>query len=276
MAFGDSSIANNLASSVTGSVGKAYVLLCDPNSSQYNRISGIRKRSQGGRSRESLVQLAKKLNRGVLESGDRKMGYSAILGADRKLQETASDSGYIPVRVQYNPNSLSLTGQGGAIRQKGVGGGAFADFLQYEAPSEVSLGVELLFDDTDPVNAFPATSVCAENLVRRGIGKAASLAARREREYSVQDISELFVAAIMDCRTRQAGFVWNKMLFWGELTEAAVQFTLFNRLGDPIRSKVSLRIRQETKKDTYWAYYWEEAFQAFVSFDKNHPPDSGR
>lgn len=46
--------------------------------------------------------------------------------------------------------------------------------------------------------------------------------------------------------------------------------------GNPIRSKVSLRIRQETKKDTYWAYYWEEAFQAFVSFDKNHPPDSGR
>lgn len=54
------------------------------------------------------------------------------------------------------------------------------------------------------------------------------------------------------------------MVFWGELTSADVEFTMFNKSGNPIRSKVSLTIEQETEGSSRMQKAWEKAFKELV------------
>jgi hypothetical protein len=58
------------------------------------------------------------------------------------------------------------------------------------------------------------------------------------------------------------------MIFWGELTGANVKYTMFDPSGNPIRSKVTLTIRQDkSPENTAYATEqdWDKAFKKMFS-----------
>jgi hypothetical protein len=147
----------------------------------------------------------------------------------------AAASSFLPVKVQYNPKAISFSGTQSMNRRSGVGGEE--QFQQVNAPVETIMQVQLDFDDTDIRDAFM---------------------------YGVQDISEVFVGAMVRPSTRWVAFVWNRMIFWGELNNVTVRYTMFNPAGSPIRSQVTLCIRQDRSLEDASRYAtekeWDKAF----------------
>ena len=60
--------------------------------------------------------------------------------------------------------------------------------------------------------------------------------------------------------TRQIIFVWNNMFFHGELLSVDANFTMFNKLGHPIRAVVNIQIQQSNNNATFKSdlEYWDE------------------
>lgn len=152
----------------------------------------------------------------------------------RKQREQAKkemeQAGYFPVRVWYNPSSITMHSRGGEMvtRSGGFGGTSQPGQFQKNAmPAETVLSMELMFDGF------------------------------------VAPISELFVAAVVSDYSRLVCMVWNRMAFWGELCEAEVEYMMFDKKGNPLRSKVSIRIRQDGKSAENGAYEknWRRAYK---------------
>lgn len=152
----------------------------------------------------------------------------------RKQREQAKkemeQAGYFPVRVWYNPSSITMHSRGGEMvtRNGGFGGTSQPGQFQKNAmPAETVLSMELMFDGF------------------------------------VAPISELFVAAVVSDYSRLVCMVWNRMAFWGELCEAEVEYMMFDKKGNPLRSKVSIRIRQDGKSAENGAYEknWHRAYK---------------
>lgn len=146
------------------------------------------------------------------------------------LKQTVEQAGYFPVRVWYNPSSITMHSRGGEMvtRSGGFGGTSQPGQFQKNAmPAETVLSMELMFDGF------------------------------------VAPISELFVAAVVSDYSRLVCMVWNRMAFWGELCEAEVEYMMFDKKGNPLRSKVSIRIRQDGKSAENGAYEknWHRAYK---------------
>lgn len=264
MALGGSSITQGLVSSLTGNVNKAYVLFHEPVTAE--------NKATAESARFGLSGLSSALSSAANVAGN-KSGFSATFGVDTKLAALSNGADYIPVQVQYNPSSISFSGTGsGSKFEETVGGNGTKSYTTYKSPSRIIMRVDLIFDDTNHIDAFmvDGSLFSASTLVQEGtrrIGQAikeGSAAGLLHKTYSVQNISELFVAAMPEGYSRYIGFVWNKMVFWGELTNADVEFTMFNKSGNPIRSKVSLSIEQEKKGDERMQTSWEKAFKELV------------
>lgn len=202
-------------------------------------------------------------------------GLSAM-GVDKNLTTQANLEDYIPVKIQFNPSSISFYGMGGKIRRESVGGYGENQFQQFDSPAETVLGMQLVFDDTNNKDAFMMDAelpLLSEITSVGGIVQRLEqgVSALRGKEYSVQDATELFIAAMTQSFTRMVGFAWNKMVFWGELVNANVQYTLFNKKGAPIRATVDIEIRQDQAVKGEASYetedQWEKKFQEM--FDKN-------
>ena len=265
MALGSSSVVQRLASSLTGNVNKAYVLFHEP-------LKDAGDRNKAGVAASGLSGLSDALTKAADVAGNR-TGFSSVMGVDTNLAALSNGADYIPVQVQYNPSSISFSGTGSGTKvEETVGGNNNKSYTTYESPARVSMRVDLIFDDTHNADAFmlEGSVLSASSLVQEGtrrIGQAVregSAAGLLRKTYSVQDISELFVAAMPELYSRYVGFVWNKMVFWGELTSADVEFTMFNKSGNPIRSRVSLTIEQETEGSSRMQKAWEKAFEELV------------
>lgn len=153
---------------------------------------------------------------------------------------------FVPVRVQYNPASISMYSRGGEMLTRGGSAAGMLEPGQYQhnaMPAETVLSMELMFDDTENPDAFLLDSGTGSptGMVKAGLYQKEKMAGR---EYSVAPVSELFVAATAAAYSRLVGVIWNEMAFWGELCEVDVEYTMFNRKGNPIRSRVSIRVRQ--------------------------------
>lgn len=191
---------------------------------------------------------------------------AAIWGAANKTTKKTGveDAGYVPVKVHYNPTSITMHSRGGEmITREGnsTDPSAAAKFQRNAMPAETALSMELLFDETDNANAFMLDSGMGSptGVVKAGMNLKSKM---EGREYSVAPISELFVAAAMSADRRMVCFVWNRMVFWGELCEVEVDYTMFNNRGNPIRSRVSIRIRQDGKAgaDGDFEKIWKSAY----------------
>lgn len=242
------SVLGKLGRSITGNVNKAYILF--PLSKSQDKTKN---KDTYAREVQNLAALAQKLK-------DRKQGSistSVLGGDDLDFARTTRDNGYIPFRVQYNPSTLTFYGRAGEIRNDTIGGSEIGRYQQYTMPEETILSVELEFDDTNLTDAFMMDASSAS------IGGAAGAVKQMvsSKECSVQGISELFVSAIFSQHTRLVAFVWNNTIFWGEMTSADVSYTMFNKKGNPIRSKVSIQIRQDKLTSYATEESWEKAYK---------------
>lgn len=231
---GMSSFAQGLGSSITGNVNKAYILMHEPDVSAIDNLGatsdlGTLTGAAGGMAAISAAM-----------SSTNSLGISSVFGMDKSIIMASKQFGYIPVKVQFNPSTITFTSQGGQIKRETVGGAGENQFQQVDIPSETVMSVELYFDDVNVMDAFMFDTLDVAS-VSGAYQKGKEMAGK----YSVRDISELFIAAMIQSYTRVVGFVWNKMTFWGELVGANCQFTMFNKSGEPIRSKVTLQIRQD-------------------------------
>lgn len=281
MAFGANTITSGLVSGLTGNNNKAYILMHRP---ELNPTA----QAADGRESTGLARAAHVLQTGAGYTNGRKLGTSGsalnALSVDSTLAAVANSADYIPVQVQYNPSSISFQGMGGEIRRESVGGAGENQFQQFDIPSETTMSMELIFDDTNNKDAFMADG---EMPLLSDIASVGGLSQRIQqgvtalqgKKYSVQDSTELFVAAMVQSFTRMVGFAWNKMIFWGELVGVNVQYTMFNKTGAPIRAKVTLQIRQDQAVNGEEPYQteetWEKAFNAMFKENKTTNPLNG-
>lgn len=264
MAYGAGTIAQGLVSGVTGNINKAYMLMHRPELiPDLDDMTG--KKNLG--SLTGLSAAAAKLqDENFAASGNM---FNA-LSMDKTLAGVVNEANYILVPVQFNPSSIAFQGMGGEIRRESVGGSGENQFQQFDIPSETTLAMELIFDDTNNKDAF---MMDAEMPLLSEIASVGGLTQRIEqgmsalagKKYSVQDQTELFIAAMVQNFTRLVGFAWNKMIFWGELVGVNVQYTMFNKAGAPIRAKVAIQIRQDQAIGGDEPYQtekkWEQAFE---------------
>lgn len=251
MGLMQNSLVNNFLSSVTGNTNKAYILL--------NKNPNVSRETSAGAA-GGLAGLASCLQ-GTVEGAGNNLSFTSLSGMTDAVKKAAgTDLSYLPVQVQYNPNAISFSGTQGRIHRSDVGGQN--QFQQMDMPVETVMRVQLTFDDTNIKDAFMFEKLSITNL--GGIVQTVeNIAGMATGGYSVQDLSEVFVGAMVRPSTRWVAFVWNKMIFWGELTSVQVRYTMFNPSGNPIRSNVSLRIRQDAQpgeKPYQTEKTWEKAF----------------
>lgn len=226
-------VLDGLVSSLTGNINKAYILVHKP---------GTDKRDKSSASIGKATALAPGM---AALKGAADGGIKNNFGVNKDLISAAGSLNYIPIRVQFNPSTLSFQSQGGRIYKQSVGGAGENMFQQMDVPSETTMSAELYFDDFNIMDAFMMDAFdvfSVGGMVQKG---KQLVSAGKGMKFSVRDISELFVAAMIQNYTRIVGFVWNKTMFWGELTGVNCQFTMFNKAGEPIRSKVTIEIRQD-------------------------------
>ncbi len=215
-------------SDITGSVDKAFILFNDKydpeeaekNSNVVDMINHI----------ATKIDVAKNVFKG--EDADQE-----------------ASTGFLKLKVQYNPSSVSLVSRGGEYvgRYGGVGGSDSGALQKNIQPEEVVLSMELIFDDTVISEAFSAFD--ASNYSPTGVAKKIATKVSNSSEdfsgYSIRNATELFVAAMTSAHTRVVCVAWKDMVFWGELTGVNAEYTMFNSKGNPIRSKVQIEVRQD-------------------------------
>ena len=61
------------------------------------------------------------------------------------------------------------------------------------------------------------------------------------------------------------------MFFHGVMTSVSVNFTMFNKIGMPIKAKVSLQIQQSNTDESFASdrQYWDSAFDTAFGVEKS-------
>lgn len=249
----------NVGSAVTGGVEKAYILFHD---------KARDPQMEGGTVKGKTILKAPVFQQLSDMTWKISNAANAVTGAAGDLSDltgTANKAGYVPVKIQYNPSAITMYSRSGEIIDRYNNSAGTPGSTQYQRnaiPMETVLSMELIFDDTVNSNAFmlDAGTGSPTGMVRAGDSLINQI---KGREYSVAPISELFVAAAASAYSRMVCVVWNKMAFWGELYEVDVEYTMFNNKGNPVRSKVSIRVRQdgEADKDGISEKAWQEAYK---------------
>lgn len=243
------SVKSMAEKNITGTVNKAYILMRD----QAGTGNKLGKVPYNG-----LARVGESLSKAARTTTD--MDFTP---------NTEQYKGYTAIKVQYNPSTLEFTSRGGTMisRYSGVGGDGTGSFQKANIPYEVVLNMDLIFDDTDNSDAFSMMDAGMYSATGAAKKLTSGIVNRKQngtfqKAHTVQDISELFVAAVTMPYTRAVCVIWNKTVFWGELCGVTVEYIMFNRAGNPIRSKVHLEIRQDTQKmPKGQTDRWNEAYE---------------
>jgi hypothetical protein len=261
-------LLQNLTSSVTGNNVKA--VLCIRKVSQQidqennNAIDAIV--AEPDKAKDDYDSL----NQQLYKKAQASLNGKAVATYDT-IREMADSHNYIAIEVQYNPSSLRLETIAGLQRDFG-GNAAQPQMSQYKGTGETTLSLELLFDDTNNMDAFmlgdnPLLGATASNLtntVTSGIRNA-------KGGYSVQRQMEGFMSLLTIETAQNVIFFWGDMSFHGKVTDVDMVYTMFNKKGHPIRGTVNLTIRQsdeeeqnqaEDKQYRYDVDYWNKAFES--------------
>jgi len=233
-------------SSITGNIPKA--ILCVR---QMQREDSIKDTAR------DAASLQKKLLKGT----ERALA-SQTFGNLTKPEGIVEGSGFLALEVQYNPSSIYMETQAGRqVQYSGgdLGSASNNQIVQVVQPVSTTMSFQLIFDDMNPSDAFMLenTALTAGN-VTSGIGNAVR---NKKGAYSVQAQIDGLISLLTQDETRQVIFFWAKMCFRGELTSVNTRYTMFNKVGNPIRGVVDLSIRQgDEKQYGYDEIYWDQAF----------------
>ncbi len=168
------------------------------------------------------------------------------------------------LEVQYNPNTLVIQANSEGVPTLGLQQNLEPGIPnQLIRPPSVTLNVELFFDAVNLADSFMWEKFTL-GLSGQTISNVATLAARKDhRVWSVQEQTNGLLGAIMSKNSRFMIFKWADMTFAGELTEASAQYTMFSTRGNPVRSRVTLRISQNVESQDDIAY-WNNALDKVI------------
>ncbi len=167
-------------------------------------------------------------------------------------------------RVQFNPNTLRLTGHSGGLvksstfkkkqqgqpgtgdqQQQGSGGEEDDNGgLEYkEGKTYIELSVSLFFDKVDPQDAFleDKLALASPTNIGKGIAKGV-MTAKGKKNNTVQPEVEGFIGALRNKHTRLITFHWGDFNYTGILRNVTATYTMFNITGRPIRAVVDLTL----------------------------------
>ena len=232
----------------------------DMTGSQINEdVSGLRsllkkknKQSEkvAARAGQSTNQAAVAANAAMQKMSDLEMGAAMLT------------KGFIPVEVQYNPSSLQFNTVGGKIRNyTAMGNEQMNAMSSTDKQTSTYMTVQLVYENINVSDAFGSSSLgtSASDIIDTGASVLKNLFGDG---YSVKKPVEGLLSLLITKETRQVIFVWNNMFFHGELVSAQANFTMFNKLGHPIRATVQLQIQQSNGNATFASdkQYWNDAF----------------
>lgn len=167
------------------------------------------------------------------------------------------------MRVQYNPSSLSIRANASTIQINSVQQpGEIGAVQQQERPPSIVLSVKLLFSAVNSKDAFMADKF------RLSAGDAASagtaIAQTVKGGYSVRPQIDGLMGVIMDMDTRGVAFVWQDMVFEGQVSDLRSSYDMFNMSGNAISGSIDMSITQNLDGASLSA--WDKALdQCFTS-----------
>ena len=179
--------------------------------------------------------------------------------------------GFIPVQVQYNPSSITMNSVGGNIKNfETMGNEKLNSMTSTDKQTSTYLSVDLIYEDINVADAFGSQSLDTKGL-EGGDKKAFKEDDEFSDVYSVKKPVEGLLSLMMEKETRQVIFVWNNMFFHGVMTSVSVNFTMFNKIGMPIKAKVSLQIQQSNTDESFASdrQYWDSAFDTAFGVEKS-------
>ena len=239
-------IGQQVLSSISGNIPKA--ILC------------VRKMNENDSVKET-AKAAGSLQKKLLEKTKRALA-SETFGSLVNPDGIMTDSGYLALEVQFNPNSIQMDTQAGRqVQYSGgdLGSASNNQIVQVVQPVSTTMSFQLIFDDMNPSDAFMLENIAlTAGNVTSGVGNAVR---NKTGAYSVQTQIDGLLSLLTQDETRQVIFFWAKMCFRGELTSVNTHYTMFNKLGNPIRGVVDLTIRQgDEPQYGYDEIYWDQAF----------------
>lgn len=172
--------------------------------------------------------------------------------------------GFIPVHVQYNPSTITFRTSGGHIRQyQSMGNENMNSVTSTDKKTSTTLSVQLIYECVDVSDAFGSSSLGMNVEDVAGTVKS-GVKTLFGGGNSVKKPVEGLISLMMEKESRQVIFVWNNMFFHGELGSVNANFTMFNKLGNPIKATVDIEIEQTNGNALYASdrKYWNDAFDA--------------
>lgn len=231
-----------------GNVGKAFIMI-----KKYDENRS--KADEAKEAVEALKALMKEQENTVnATSSFANLGFSDI-------KKIAKQNGYVPIQVQYNPNSIRFSASTGGNRRiysgrEGIGSAGDSMVTTRKVPKQITMSCKLIFES---INVNDAFSFPSENPIPASFGQVVSLGADLIKKginnkdsyglaetYSVRKYAEGLVSLLTGLRSQDVIFYWGKTCFHGRLIRVSASYKMFNNAGDPIYAEVDIDIRQDS------------------------------
>ncbi|MBQ7706668.1 MAG: hypothetical protein IJT72_02675 [Lachnospiraceae bacterium] len=226
-------------------------------------ISALRNVTKAGKS-SSIAKRMAKMKPGQV------VGVDTISSTQSQKKQSAAEAetalaqeNFLRFEVQYNPNTISTrTSAGRYPEYRAMGDSGNKQFFMVEREATTYLDVQLIFEDVNVQNAFMSENLnpTAGNLVDMAGNVIRTIA---DDNYSIKNQVEGLVSLLVSNNTRRIVFFWSEMFFHGVVESVDATYTMFNKLGDPIKATVNLTIRQAASGDEYKsdAEYWDKSLK---------------
>ncbi|MCD7805956.1 MAG: hypothetical protein LUH19_01290 [Lachnospiraceae bacterium] len=244
-----SSLLTSTLAGMTGNVQKAYIEITDRRKSSVSVESSVP--AGGGSSLTSMV------SKGMDAASSTVTAAAAAVGISLGTKKTFV--------VKFNPSSLHLSGYGGGRVSKTDYTDNKGEIAMAEGDLRIGMDVKLLFDKTDPADAFMADNLNTSLTSIATNAAKAALSLAGKSNYSVQPEVEAFTAALHSEETRNIAFCWGSMRYEGILERVSARYTMFNTLGYPTRAEVTLSmvcVDNDVAMGNMgvWTQYYRKAF----------------
>jgi len=267
---------DTLKDNVLGNLGiieKAIIEVIDLRDRQIDEEEPVPARGVNPGDRAQIGSNAAMANSGWVEEQMNSVGKPPSIAGDFRNAKAKY------FRVQFNPNTLRLSGHSGGLvmsssykkaKKEGEGGdkGDNGGLEYKEGKTYIDMGITLFFDKVDPQDAFLEDKLAVASLTNAGKGIAKTvLTAKGKKNNTVQPEVEGFIAALRNKYTRLITFHWGDFNYTGILKNVTANYTMFNIAGRPIRATVDLNLTSaDSEQAEKSVIAWNNIY--YRSFDK--------
>lgn len=246
----------NAAAGITGNTVQAVITIYDERPVRKEEIDDASEVKAGkssvldigrGSASGKIAAFTSGISGKILESGSF-TDFLTTSAQDEYIAHLSENSAVKRIKVQFNPATITIQGQGGGMAQVTDFGGKGTDKKQGSGQLEfrkldvrIQANIPLIFDAVNNTDAFLQDKLLAPTSITNAAKGIASLAqVVKNTEYTVQTQVEGFMAALRDPYTRRITFAWNDIFYGGVLNNISAEYTMFSPTGKPIRAVVNL------------------------------------